>query len=80
MREDGAILVDGIQVVSTHMCCHCGQHFEMTPSRYMITPQKPVTRDFCMKCMSITCGDAKCKPCVPLEKQLEIMEGCQRGV
>ena len=68
MREDGAIIVDGIQVASTHQCCHCGGHFQSVKG-------SGTKRGFCLKCMKVTCGAEQCDPCLPFEKQLAMMEG-----
>lgn len=73
MREDGAVLFDGIQVSSTHQCCHCGGHFEMRKGSGR-------RRGFCMKCMRLTCGAHECDPCVPWEAKMEILEGNQRTI
>lgn len=73
MREDGALIVDGAQIASTQMCCHCGGHFQMVKG-------SGKRRGFCMKCMKITCGAPECDPCIPLEARLEIMEGNQRTI
>ncbi len=67
MREDGAILVDGVQVATTHQCCHCGGHFTSVKG-------SGTRRGFCLKCMRVTCGAPECDPCVPFEKKLEMME------
>lgn len=67
MREDGAILVDGVQVATTHQCCHCGGHFTSVKG-------SGTRRGFCLKCMRVTCGASECDPCVPFEKKLEMIE------
>jgi len=67
MREDGAILVDGVQVSTTHQCCHCGGHF-------ISVKGSGIRRGFCLKCMRVTCGAPECDPCVPFEKKLEMIE------
>lgn len=67
MREHGAVVIGGKQVASTSQCCHCGGHFVMVKG-------SGKRRGFCMRCGQITCGAASCDVCVPLEKQLEIME------
>jgi hypothetical protein len=66
-REAGACLVDGQQVGSTLMCCHCGRHW--TPIR-----GSGRIRGFCLKCMDVTCGSPECLECVPYQKRLELME------
>lgn len=67
MREAGAILVDGVQVASTLQCCHCGGHFEVVKG-------SGTRRGFCLKCGSVTCGDAGCDPCYPVEKRFDDWE------
>lgn len=66
--EAGGILVDGVQVASTHQCSHCSQHFVMVPGSGRV-------RGFCTRCQALTCGAAACMPCVPAEARLEHAEG-----
>lgn len=54
-------------VVKTVQCCHCGAHFPFGPGYTK-------DRGFCFKCNGPICG-ARCLECVPMEAQLEIMEG-----
>ena len=68
MREDGGIIVDGRQVASTHQCCHCGMHFTMVKG-------SGVRRGWCFKCGAVTCGQATCDHCIPLEARLDNAEG-----
>lgn len=51
----------------TLQCCHCGRH-------WIVVPGSGRKRGFCTKCMQVTCGHAKCDPCVPVEKQLDMIE------
>lgn len=53
--------------VETKQCCHCGLHWEVVPGSGKV-------RGYCMKCNGWFCGPHCCE-CVPIEKQLEIMEG-----
>jgi hypothetical protein len=36
-------------------------------------------RSFCQKCNGTTCGAEKCLPCIPLEAQIELIEGTKPG-
>jgi len=72
MRESGAILVDGVQVASTHQCCHCGGHFVSVKG-------SGKTRGFCLRCSKVTCGAPECDPCIPFEKKLESLEGVRNA-
>lgn len=67
MRQQGAIVLNGREVADTKQCCHCGQH-------YISVKGSGVIRGFCRCCMAVTCGAAACDVCVPMEKQLELME------
>jgi hypothetical protein len=64
----GALIVDGQEVASTLRCVHHGGHFVSKRG-------SGIRRGFCMKCMGPTCGEPACDLCVPLEVQLEVMEG-----
>jgi hypothetical protein len=67
MRQQGAIVLNGREVADTRQCCHCGQHFVSVKGSGTI-------RGFCRCCMAVTCGAAACDVCVPMERQLELME------
>lgn len=73
MREDGAVIADGVQIASTQQCAHCGGHFQMVKG-------SGTRRGFCIKCMKITCGNPGCDFCIPAEARLEILEGNQRTI
>lgn len=67
MREHGAFIIDGKQTASTLQCPHCGGHFVSIKG-------SGKRRTYCFKCAAVTCGNLICDPCVPLEKQLELIE------
>jgi hypothetical protein len=67
MKQQGAIVINGREVAETRQCCHCGQH-------YVSVKGSGKRRGFCRYCFAVTCGAAACDVCVPMEKQLEIME------
>lgn len=71
MRENGAVLIDGVQVASTMQCCHCNGHFEYRKG-------SGTQRGFCLNCMKITCGHVNCHECKPYEKQMELLERQER--
>ncbi len=56
-----------LEVVKTVRCVHCGGHFPFGPGHTK-------DRGWCYNCNGAICG-AGCLTCVPLEAQLEIMEG-----
>lgn len=56
-----------LEVVMTVRCVHCGGHFPFGPGHTK-------DRGYCYNCRGAICG-AKCLECVPMEAQLEIMEG-----
>ena len=64
----GGILSDGREIASTLQCVHHGGHFVSVKG-------SGIRRGFCLRCMGPTCGAPECDVCVPLEKQLEIIEG-----
>ena len=69
MQAHGVILEGTREVADTRQCPHCGMHFVMVKG-------SGVTRGFCMRCGGITCGKRECSTrCVPLEAQLEHLEG-----
>jgi len=68
MSEDGAFLIDGIQVASTKMCPHCGAHFEMVRG-------SGTRRTWCMRCSAVTCGKSACDQCIPLDARFEHSAG-----
>lgn len=51
----------------TVQCCHCGKHF-------FLSPQTTKDRGFCYRCGGFICGE-RCLNCVPIEAELEILEG-----
>ncbi len=67
MRQQGAVVLNGREVSDTKQCCHCGQHYVSVKGSGKI-------RGFCMRCMGPTCGAVSCDTCIPMEKQLEIIE------
>lgn len=71
-REHGAVLLDGKQVDSTLMCCHCGTHFEVVRGSGRV-------RGFCLRCSDVTCGAQQCVPCAPIEARLDAAEGKKTG-
>jgi len=66
MREDGAIIIDGIQTASTLCCVHCGAH-------WVPQPGSGTVRGFCRNCMGPVCGP-RCRECVPMGKWLDTIE------
>lgn len=68
MNEDGGITIDGIQVVSTKMCPHCGAHFNMVKG-------SGTRRAWCFKCDAVTCGKPECDACIPIEARFENAAG-----
>lgn len=67
MREHGGFIVDGKQVATTLQCPHCGGHFVPVQG-------SGKRRCWCLKCCAVTCGRPECDECVPIEKQLELIE------
>lgn len=71
IRPNGLVIVQGGDgrtfEADTRMCCHCGKH-------WLVQPGSGNVRGFCGKCNAMICGPG-CLECVPLEKQLEILEG-----
>lgn len=71
-NRNGLIILDdpetGIVEIDTLQCVHCGLEFPHCPGSGKI-------RGFCTRCNGPTCGCAKCGECVPMEAQLEILEG-----
>lgn len=66
-KPSGHILIDDIVVADTVQCCHCNAHF-------ISIKGSGVTRGFCFKCMSRTCGSAGCDICVAFERKLDLYE------
>ena len=66
-KPSGAFIVDGRHVADTKQCCHCGAHFVMVKG-------SKIVRGYCLRCDDITCGSFTCDACVPIEKQLELIE------
>lgn len=83
MREDGLIEIftpDASRPLEkpTVQCVHCGAHF--IEPRFEKTPEGRKTRigrGYCKNCGGFICGK-NCLECVPLEKQLDIMEGTRK--
>lgn len=70
-RPDGYARIvgpEGVQEFDTQQCVHCGFSFHMVKG-------SGVTRGFCMRCSGVTCGSKLCDTCIPLEAQIEHMEG-----
>ena len=57
-KPSGIVFVNGQEVASTVMCCHCGTHW--IPKRGSGT-----RRGYCLKCMDLTCGNPACIDCKP---------------
>lgn len=47
----------------SHMCPHCGLHFE-------IVPGSGIRRMWCGKCNAVCCGSEACAECVPWEQKM----------
>ena len=60
-KEGEAIEHDTLQ------CVHCGMHWKVQRG-------SGKKRGFCTNCMGPTCGQHKCDPCYPQEKQLDDAE------
>ena len=84
MREDGAILIDGVQQGTTQRCPHCQGHFILAKSGTLEMAKQSALSDmarprvFCKRCNRLTCGRQCCDPalyCVPFEAKLERSEG-----
>lgn len=58
-----------IQIIErdTVQCVHCGAHWQ-------VNPYSAKNRGYCAKCNGPICGPG-CLDCIPIERQLEIMEG-----
>lgn len=67
-KPHGIIFVDGKEVATTLMCPHCSMHFVSRKG-------SGIRRFFCMKCMAVTCGQAKCDSCKPFAAELGINQG-----
>jgi hypothetical protein len=61
-KPDGVIFVNGQEVASTLMCCHCGTH-------YIPRKGSGIRRGFCLKCMQVTCGNPLCVECKPIARE-----------
>ena len=62
---------DGVIEADTLQCVHCGCHWQVQPG-------SGKRRGFCSRCTGPVCGP-QCSECVPMERQLEIMEGSSNG-
>lgn len=60
-----------VEVAVTLQCCHCGGHFVSVRG-------SGVTRGFCLRCRTVTCGAQKCDQCYPFEQQLADVEAGKR--
>jgi len=59
---------DGTRIEGdTLQCTHCGCH-------WVVQPGSGIQRGWCLNCGGPTCGSRQCDVCVPLEKQIEMME------
>ena len=66
--------VEGPKVVRDCLqCCHCGGHF-------YVCPGSGKRRGYCLGCGQVTCGRAKCDPCVHWQKKLELIEQGKAGM
>jgi hypothetical protein len=54
-----------------HICCHCNVGI-------IIKPGSGRERGYCYGCHNITCGAAKCYPCIPWEAKMEAAEGTRQ--
>ena len=54
-----------------HICCHCNVGI-------IVKPGSGRQRGYCWMCHHITCGAARCQPCVPWEAKLEAQEGTRQ--
>jgi hypothetical protein len=64
------IVTDDTGVISESdmlQCVHCGYQWQIRPGSGKL-------RGFCFRCNGPVCGQ-RCENCVPIEAQLEIMEG-----
>lgn len=66
-RASGHIILEGKEIASTLQCCHCNRHF-------ISIRGSGITRGFCLGCMKVTCGSAKCDEHVAFEKKLDLYE------
>lgn len=71
-RPAGLIIIDDPELGraiehDTKQCVHCGMHWRHQPGSGRI-------RGFCMKCSGPICGP-NCLECIPIERQIEILEG-----
>lgn len=76
LRPDGYFEIhdpDAKRIVSgeTLQCVHCGAH-------WVIQPGSGKIRGFCLRCNGPICGPG-CAACVPIERQLELMEDAAAG-
>ena len=73
-KPSGHIIVSGpdgfLHEADTLQCVHCGMHWELQPGSGKI-------RGYCGRCNGPVCGP-KCAECVPIERQLEIIENGNR--
>ncbi len=71
-RPQGQITISepdvALQEYDTQNCCHCSKVFKVVPG-------SGTKRGFCFLCSAVTCGSTACDGCVPMERQLELMEG-----
>lgn len=71
LRPNGLIIIQGVDGSTfegeTRQCCHCGMH-------WVVQPGSGKVRGWCGKCSAWFCSP-ECMECVPVEKQLEILEG-----
>ena len=67
-KPHGIIFRDGKEVATTLQCPHCAMHFVSRKG-------SGIRRAFCMKCMAVTCGQAKCDPCTPFMAELGMNQG-----
>lgn len=67
-KPHGIIIVDGKEVATTLQCPHCMAHF-------ISRKGSGARRTFCMKCMSVTCGNPACDPCKPFVAEFGILQG-----
>lgn len=83
LKEDGALIEDGIQKATTHRCPHCGGHFLLAKGNFDLAKtmigNMARPKVFCVKCDKLTCGRDGCNPtvvgCIPVEARLEFAEG-----
>ena len=79
LRPNGCITVTDpdkpTEQIDTYCCAHCGRHTQLAPK------QRPEDcGGWCRMCAKPVCNKKECNDrCVPLERQLLIMEGSREA-